>query len=159
MPVETVFTIGVYGSTENDFFSKLVDNRIDLFIDIRRRRAVRGSKYSFVNSKRLQQKLQELSIPYQHIIDLAPSNTIRGLQKQKDKSEGVLKSQRTELSNDFVREYKKDILDLYDLSDIVIKSHYKRIVFFCVEKEPRACHRSIVTEEIGKTFGINISHI
>ena len=45
-----VFTIGVYGSTENSFFEKLAQSRIDLFCDIRQRRGVRGSQYKYVNS-------------------------------------------------------------------------------------------------------------
>jgi len=159
MPVENVYTIGVYGSTENDFFDKLIKNRVDLFIDIRRRRAVRGSKYAFVNSKRLQERLQKLSITYQHIIELAPSNEIRELQKQKDKKDGILKSQREELSIDFVNEYKKNVLDLYDLSSILAKSNYKNIVLFCVEKSHLACHRSIVSAEISRTFNLKINHL
>ena len=49
-----VFTIGVYGSTENSFFEKLAQSRIDLFCDIRQRRGVRGSQYKYVNSNYLQ---------------------------------------------------------------------------------------------------------
>lgn len=54
------FTIGVYNSTENEFFNKLTQNNIDTFCDIRQRRGVRGAKYSFVNSNRLQEKLNDL---------------------------------------------------------------------------------------------------
>ncbi len=43
------YTIGVYGSTGNEFFQKLIDNNIDTFCDIRQRRGVRGAKYAFVN--------------------------------------------------------------------------------------------------------------
>jgi len=50
------FTIGVYRATEETFFKKLVENNIDTFLDIRRRRGVRGSKYSYVNSNKLQEK-------------------------------------------------------------------------------------------------------
>jgi len=39
-----VYTIGVYNSTEDLFFKKLIDNKIDTFIDVRQRRGVRGSK-------------------------------------------------------------------------------------------------------------------
>ena len=53
------FTIGVYNSTEKEFFEKLTQNNIDTFCDIRQRRGVRGSKYSFVNSNRLQQRLND----------------------------------------------------------------------------------------------------
>ncbi len=42
-----IFTIGVYGSTEQQFFDKLIENRIDTFCDIRQRRGVRGKEYAF----------------------------------------------------------------------------------------------------------------
>ena len=48
------YTIGVYGKTETDFFTSLINKEIDLFCDIRQRRGVRGKKYSFVNSLKLQ---------------------------------------------------------------------------------------------------------
>ena len=78
------YTIGVYNSTEQEYFEKLIENRIDTFCDIRQRRGVRGAKYAFVNSKRLQAKLNELDIKYGHIIDLAPTSEIRNLQKEKE---------------------------------------------------------------------------
>ena len=55
-----IYTIGVYGSTEEIFFNKLKLHNIDLFCDIRQRRGVRGSQYKYVNSNYLQAKLQEL---------------------------------------------------------------------------------------------------
>jgi len=58
------FTIGVYNSTEKEFFEKLLKNKVDTFCDIRQRRGVRGAKYSFVNSNRLQERLSELDIKY-----------------------------------------------------------------------------------------------
>ena len=54
MSLPDIYTIGVYGFSESDFFQKLIENNIDTFCDIRRRRAVRGSLYAFVNGKRLQ---------------------------------------------------------------------------------------------------------
>src|SRR5882724_10354390 len=109
MNVQNIFTIGVYGQTESEFFDKLSINKVDLFIDIRRRRAVRGSKYAFVNSKRLKKKLKELGIKYKHIIELAPTNDIRKIQKEKDKNNGILKTKREELSPEFITEYKKQV--------------------------------------------------
>ncbi|MBK6496895.1 MAG: hypothetical protein IPG00_01480 [Saprospiraceae bacterium] len=50
------FTIGVYNSTEQVYFDKLTENRIDTFCDIRQRRGVRGANYAFVNRNRLQEK-------------------------------------------------------------------------------------------------------
>ena len=57
-----LFTIGVYNSTEESYFQKLVENKIDVFCDIRQRRGVRGSQYKYVNSNYLQNKLAELGI-------------------------------------------------------------------------------------------------
>ena len=76
-----VYTIGVYGSTEQQFFGKLTENIIDTFCDIRQRRGVRGSEYAFVNSNYLQRKLAEMDIKYGHIIELAPTSEIREKQK------------------------------------------------------------------------------
>jgi uncharacterized protein (DUF488 family) len=159
MPVEKVFTIGVYGSTESAFFNCLIQNKIDLFIDIRRRRAVRGSKYSFVNSKKLQDKLKELAVAYIHVLSLAPTKEIREIQKKRDTSDGILKSQRKGLTSEFIREYKENVLDLYDLSELMVKNDYKRVVLFCVEQSPLACHRSIVADEISKTFNLEVTHL
>lgn len=41
-----IFTIGVYNSTEESYFGKLMDAKIDLFCDIRQRRGVREA---FIN--------------------------------------------------------------------------------------------------------------
>ena len=104
------FTIGVYNSTEKEFFDKLTKNNIDTFCDIRQRRGVRGAKYSFVNSNRLQQKLNELEIKYGYVPELDPTSEIRGLQKEIDIEKGELKRERHELGKVFVIEYKNKIL-------------------------------------------------
>ena len=108
------FTIGVYNSTEQEFFNKLKENNIDTFCDIRQRRGVRGAKYSFVNSNSLQEKLADLEIKYGYIPDLAPTTEIRELQKEIDLEKGELKSERQELGKVFVIEYKNKILQNFD---------------------------------------------
>ena len=100
------FTIGVYNSTEQEYFKKLTENSIDTFCDIRQRRGVRGAKYAFVNSNRLQQKLNELDIKYGHVIDLAPTSEIRELQKEADAQLGELKRDRNKLGKIFTIAYK-----------------------------------------------------
>ena len=52
-------TIGVYGSDEATFFEALQRAGVDTFCDIRWRRGVRGAKYAFANSARLQKRLAE----------------------------------------------------------------------------------------------------
>src|ERR1700712_2283107 len=108
------FTIGVYNSSEENFFEKLLKNNIDTFCDIRQRRGVRGAKYSFVNSNKLQEKLADLGISYGHILDLAPTQEIRELQKIADFKNKELKSERQKLGGTFVINYNDKILSKFN---------------------------------------------
>lgn len=150
-----IYTIGVYGSAENEFFRKLTDNQIDTFCDIRRRRAVRGAIYAFVNSERLQDKLKSLSVNYMHEARLAPTIEIMGVQDKSDKLHKIKRRERTELDAAFKKAYTDKILSKFDIKEFVgklEKSGKKKIVLFCVEKLPTACHRSLVTDKIRKVF-------
>lgn len=156
------FTIGVYNCTEQDFFNKLVENRIDTFCDIRQRRAVRGSKYAFVNYKRLQNKLTVLDIKYGHVQQLAPTKAIRELQKLADLQKGEQKRERQELGEVFKSEYKNRILDNFDFNTFIENLENvgaSRVVLFCVEERPEACHRSIVSNKLQDIYNYKVSHI
>jgi uncharacterized protein (DUF488 family) len=155
------FTIGVYNSKEQDYFNKLTENHIDTFCDIRHRRGVRGAKYAFVNSNRLQEKLNELNIKYGHIIDLAPTSEIRELQKEADVQQGELKRERNKLSKVFTIAYKDRILSNFDFDNFIDKLDEvgaNRVVLFCVEEKPEACHRSLITDKLEK-LGYKITHL
>ncbi len=156
------FTIGVYNSTEKEFFDKLTKNNIDTFCDIRQRRGVRGAKYSYVNSNRLQQKLNELEIKYGYVPELAPTSEIRGLQKEIDIEKGELKRERHELGKVFVIEYKNKILKNFDFETFIEKLEQvgaNRVAFFCVEEFPEACHRSIVTGRLTDKYNYKVTHL
>lgn len=156
------FTIGVYNSTEKEFFDKLTKNNIDTFCDIRQRRGVRGAKYSFVNSNRLQQKLNELEIKYGYVPELAPTSEIRGLQKEIDIEKGELKRERHELGKVFVIEYKNKVLKNFDFETFIEKLEQvgaNRVAFFCVEEFPEACHRSIVTDRLTDKYNYKVTHL
>lgn len=155
------FTIGVYNSTEREYFAKLTENDIDAFCDIRQRRGVRGAKYAFVNSNRLQQKLHELDIKYGHIVNLAPTTEIREFQKEADAQQGELKRSRNQLGKKFTAAYKDRILSNFDFDNFIDQLDEvgaRRVVLFCVEEKPEACHRSIVTDELEKQ-GYKITHL
>jgi uncharacterized protein (DUF488 family) len=155
------FTIGVYNSEEDEFFGKLKENGIDTFCDIRQRRGVRGAKYAFVNSNRLQTSLFQMGIDYQHIKRLTPPVEIRQLQKQTDTEEKKQKRKRANLADAFVSAYKKRVLKHFDITMFVNnleKAAAKKVVFFCVEEHPDACHRSLVANEIEKS-GYKIKHL
>lgn len=156
------YTIGVYNSSETEFFNKLTKNNIDTFCDIRQRRGVRGAKYSFVNSNRLQQKLSSLEINYGYIPDLAPTTEIRELQKRVDLEKGELKRERQALGQVFILEYKNKILRNFDFDTFfekLSKIGANRIALFCVEEHPEACHRSIVAEKLTAIYDYTITHL
>lgn len=155
------FTIGVFGSSEQEYFQKLIDNNIDTFCDIRQRRGVRGSEYAFVNSNRLQRRLSELDIKYAHFLNLAPTSEIRELQKESDAEEGNSKRSREQLGKVFTVAYKDRILKKFDFDGFIEKLDEvgaRNIVLFCVERNPLACHRSIVADKLFK-LGYVIEHL
>jgi uncharacterized protein (DUF488 family) len=156
------FTLGVYNSTEKEFFEKLTRNNIDTFCDIRQRRGVRGAKYSFVNSNKLQERLFNLDIKYGYISDLAPSTEIRELQKEIDEKKGVLKKERQELGQIFIIEYKNRILKNFDFEKFLENLDQlgsNKIALFCVEEHAEACHRSIVGKKLMADFDFKISDL
>lgn len=156
------YTIGVYNSSEKEFFEKLTQNNIDTFCDIRQRRGVRGEKYSFVNSNRLQQRLYDLEIKYGYVPDLAPTTEIRELQKEIDENQGVLKRERQELGKIFIIEYKNRILKNFNFEkfiEILDQIGANKIALFCVEEHHEACHRSIVAEKLMNNFKYKITNL
>ena len=146
---------GVYGNNEETFFSKLIKEEITLFIDIRQRRLVRGSKYKFVNSKYLQEKLNYLNIKYLHRKDLAPTTEIRNKQKIADKEKKEKKQDRQFLSPLFVEYYSKDVLENFNFQVLLDLHKTEKIVLFCVEEECCACHRSLVIDKLRKDFNLD----
>ncbi|GAK37941.1 DUF488 domain-containing protein [Bacteroides graminisolvens] len=146
------YTIGVYGSTEQSFFDKLKENKIDTFCDIRQRRGVRGKKYAYVNSLYLQKKLKECGIRYLYVPNLAPTSEIRNIQKKTDKKDNISKSNRVQISKDFELEYKNKVLSTFDfdsfITNLETSSAATNVVLFCVEETAEACHRSIVANAL-----------
>lgn len=174
----TILTIGVYGFSEDGFFKALQDRQIDLFIDIRARRGMRGTRYKFVNSSYLQAKLNKMGIAYAHLKELAPTPRIRELQDQADQQQHLARrSDRQLLCEEYVREYKRDILRLYkrkperkfyaaaalaqarELAGCPEGRVLARPVLFCVEGEPLACHRSLAAAEMKRQLGVKVEHI
>jgi uncharacterized protein (DUF488 family) len=157
-----VFTLGVYGAHEAEFFQKLIDNRIDVFYDIRARRAVRGADYAFANAARLEARLAELKIAYLAIKDLATPPEIKKLQTQTDTEAGVAQRHREQLIPAFVSSYTSAVLDSFDFDGLVQQLRVlkaKRVALFCVEKLPSACHRSLVADRLHALYGYSIVHL
>ncbi len=156
-----IVTIGVYGFSEHNFFQALQDAHIDTFCDLRARRGVRGPDYPFANSARLQQHLAELHIRYVHLKQLAPSEEIRALQNQADKQAKIAKRKRGELCAAFREAYQQSYLDTLNAAVFLqqVGEETQVIGLFCVEREPEACHRSLVAAWLARELGLQIEHI
>jgi len=154
-------TIGVYGFDEQSFFQALLDAKVDTFCDIRMRRGMRGSMYAFVNSTYLQNRLGELGIRYLHIKELAPNQDIRGKQQQEDKKLGIVKRTRKGLGQAFIKAYEQKCLTDFASSEFIkrVGQDAKVIGFFCVEREPEACHRSLAARKLARDLDTGVEHI
>lgn len=149
-----LFTIGVYGFSEETFFQALQTAGIDVFCDIRWRRGVRGAAYAFANSQRLQKRLAELDIHYLYRRDLAPTPAIRQRQKEADKADKIAKRQRTGLGEPFIAAYQSEILAHFDPQSLLddLPANARKVVLCCVEREPAACHRSLVAAKLAEAW-------
>ncbi|RJP32566.1 MAG: DUF488 domain-containing protein [Candidatus Omnitrophota bacterium] len=155
-----LFTIGVYGYEEEAFFQQLMDARIDAFCDIRRRRGMRGTKYAFANAKRLEQRLTDLGIRYFHCKELAPSNEVRKIQKEHDRLTKTAKRERTIMNEAFKQAYHESVLLSFDTMDFIETiGNAENLALFCVERDYRACHRSILAERLRQDLNIPVQHL
>jgi uncharacterized protein (DUF488 family) len=75
--MKRICTIGVYGAGLDAFLAALAGAKVDLVLDVRQRRGVRGAQYAWANAKRLEAELREAGIVYQHVPDLAPTTAMR----------------------------------------------------------------------------------
>jgi uncharacterized protein (DUF488 family) len=156
-----IVTIGVYGFHEGTFFNTLQEAGVQVFCDVRWRRGVRGSDYAFANHKRLQARLESLGIVYLHRRDLAPPPEVRDKQFAADKAGKVAKRQRQSLSPGFINAYREAVLSGFDPQEFLqeLPEGAEVVALFCVEREPIACHRSLLAERMGEIDGVTVLHL
>jgi uncharacterized protein (DUF488 family) len=155
-----VVTIGVYGWDLGRWLAALDEADVGLLVDVRQRRGVRGSEYSWANAKRLQAALADAGIEYRHEPELAPTTDLRQLQYREDDRQGVGKRNRTQLAPEYVERYVTERLDKVDLGPIVAEFPADgAAALFCVERDPEACHRSLIAERLAADFGLDVSHL
>ena len=156
----SVATIGVYGFTLESFLAALREAGVAQLLDVRQRRGVRGREYAWANAKRLQAALAEAGIDYRHHLELAPTTELRELQYAEDARRGVGKRSRSELAPDYVERYTREVLDDADLDPIVAALPADgAAVLLCVERDPEACHRSLVAERLRREHGLAVTHL
>jgi uncharacterized protein (DUF488 family) len=153
-------TIGVYGFDGESFLQRLRDANVRLLLDVRQRRGVRGPEYAWANSLRLQTALAQARIAYEHHPQLAPTTELRHLQYAEDDRRGVGKRSRRELAAEYTRRYTSEILDRADLAPIVSAlSGCGTAALLCVERDPAACHRSLIAERLTEQHCVTIEHL
>lgn len=158
--MRSVVTIGVYGFDSDTFLQRLQRADVRLLLDVRQRRGVRGSHYAWANARRLQAALAQAQIAYEHHPELAPTTALRQLQYAEDARQGVGKRSRRELAVEYTRRYTIEILDRADLATIVARLPSRGIAaLLCVEREPEACHRSLIAQRLSEQYHVVIEHL
>jgi uncharacterized protein (DUF488 family) len=133
---------------------------VGLLIDVRQRRGVRGSEYAWANSARLQAALAEAGVEYRHHRELAPTTELRQLQYREDERLGVGKRSRSQLAPEYRDRYLTEILDQVDLAPIVEGlPRDAASALLCVERDPEACHRSLIADRLAAEHGVRVTHL
>ena len=158
--MRTVATVGVYGFTAESFLARLRAGDVGLLLDVRQRRGVRGPEYAWANSARLQDALAAAGVEYRHHKELAPTTELRQLQYREDDRQGVGKRSRTQLAPEYRERYVAEILDRADLDALAAELPTDRAAaLMCVERDPEACHRSLIAERLAAEHGVHVSHV
>jgi uncharacterized protein (DUF488 family) len=152
-------TIGVYGWSLEAFLAELQHAHVRTLLDVRQRRGVRGPEYSWANSVRLQSALAAGGIGYRHHRELAPTTELRHLQYAEDARRGVGKRARIELSPEYRDRYTREILDRADLRPVLAEVKGGPCALLCVERDPEACHRSLVAQRIAELAEVVVEHL
>jgi uncharacterized protein (DUF488 family) len=155
-----VVTIGVYDWDLPSWLAALHAADVRLLADVRQRRGVRGPRYAWANSRRLQAALADAGIAYRHHLELAPTTELRGLQYAADDRAGVGKRSRSKLDSEYAERYVREILDRADLDAFVAAlPDDGATALLCVEADPEACHRSLAAERLHERYDIAVSHL
>ena len=155
-----IATIGVYGFAAAAFLETLTGAGVGLLLDLRQRRGVRGPDYAWANSVRLQHALAAADVGYRHVKDLAPTTELRRLQYREDDRQGVGKRNRIALAAEYAERYTREILDPFDLGALVAELPLDGVTaLFCVERDPEACHRSLVAARLRTEHGVAVTDL
>jgi uncharacterized protein (DUF488 family) len=154
-----IATIGVYGFDRETFLATLGDAEVNLVLDVRQRRGVRGSEYAWANARRLQDALTDAGIGYSHLKELAPTTELRQAQYRADDRRGEGKRSRTLLAPEYVSGYTEEILDQVDLAPIVKWIGGSKAALLCVERDPEACHRSLIAARLQRDWGFRVESL
>jgi len=158
--VRTIATVGVYQSNLDGFLDTLNQHRVATVVDVRQRRGVRGRQYAWANSLRLQAALEQAGIQYRHVPELAPTTELRQLQYREDDRLKVGKRSRVELAEEYRRRYLHEVLDQVDLRAFLESlPDNATSALLCVERDARACHRSLIAARLQAQAGVAVLNL
>ena len=99
-------------------------------------------------------------VEYRHVKELAPTTELRHVQYREDDRQGVGKRNRIALAPEYVDRYTREILDPFDLGTLVADLPTDTVTaLFCVERDPEACHRSLVAARLRDEHGFSITDL
>jgi len=90
---------------------------------------------------------------------VAPTSEIRAAQYAADEALGERKRTRTELSDGFKRAYVEQILEPADLDRLLAGFASATAALLCVERDPRACHRSLIADRLAADYDVPVEHL
>ena len=158
--MRTIATVGVYQSSLEEFLETLRRHRVAMVVDVRQRRGVRGPEYAWANSLRLQAALEQATIAYRHVPELAPTTELLHLQYREDDRLKVGKRSRVELAEEYRQRYLHEVLDRIDLGAVFASLPDEATsALLCVERDARACHRSLIAARLEEQFGVPILNL
>jgi uncharacterized protein (DUF488 family) len=150
----------VHGWTAEQFLTTLAAADVRLLLDVRQRRGVRGSEYAWANARRLETALENAGVDYQHRRELAPTTELRALQYAEDARLGEGKRSRTVLAPAYVARFEREILADVDLGRILrAMPGDGATALLCVERDARACHRSLVALRLADRCDVVVRHL
>ena len=129
-------------------------------VDVRQRRGVRGSEYSWANSMRLQAMLAEAGIGYRHHKELAPTTELRQSSTPRTTAAGSASAPGSSSRPSTRVATSAEILDAADLDGFARSLPGDTVAaLLCVERDPEACHRSLIAERLAADHGARIVHL
>ena len=144
----TLFTIGFTKKSAEIFFNLLRNNKVKYLVDIRISNSsqlagfAKGSDLAFFTK-------EICNIPYEHIVDFAPSKELLDSWHKGDVTWSDYEKHYTAILNE------RNILNKYGIKK------FDRACFLCSEDTPENCHRRLLAEYLKKhsTEDVKIVHL
>ena len=132
--------------TDDRFLVLLKQHSVDAIIDVRLHNE--GRWYRFASGKHIEGLLQAQRIAYIHETRLSPTN-------------GMLQHWRKHQDWPFYGAAFRTLLVERNMALIwpQVAAPFSRPCLLCAEKSAKFCHRRLLADHIGETFGVPVIHI